>query len=87
MINLKIHIPLFSIPGLYGSVARKRAVDFSLPLYGDTFSVAIRNPKFEIRMWNYLSPLHVHSWIGILALIGVSSMCLVTACHVTQGTN
>ena len=54
-------------------------------MYGDTYSLAIRNPKYEIDMWNYLSPFHEDSWIGICALIGISSICLTFACHLAVG--
>ena len=72
-------------PGLSAYPERRAVVDFSLPIYYYEYSIAIKNPKFEIEMWNYLSPFYFESWVVILMLIGVASLCLAMACKFSIG--
>ena len=63
-------------------------MDFLRPIPGfgaTSFSIAIRNPKFEMKLWNYLEPLTLSSWIGISMLIAVSSLTLAIACKASLG--
>ena len=72
-------------PGLSAYPERRAVADFSLPFYYFEYSIAIKNPKFEIKLWNYLSPFHFDSWMAILGLIGVSSLTLTMVCQFSQG--
>ena len=74
-------------PGLSAYPERRAVVDFSLPIYYYEYSIAIKNPKFEIKLWNYLSPFHFDSWMAIIGLIGVSSLTLTMVCQFSQGKN
>ena len=72
-------------PGLVSTAERRAVVDFSLTFYFSQFSIAIKDPKSELKLWTYLSPLHFESWLAILGLMGVSSLTLTMVCQFSRG--
>ena len=74
-----------SSPGLAISSERGMIVDYSMPVFAWSYVIAIRNPLFEINLWNYVTPFHFHSWIAVIVLIGVSALSLALVCKTSRG--
>lgn len=72
-------------PSLTASPERRIVIDFSSPVYSTHYSLAIKNPKFDIKLWNYLSPFHFDSWMAMFGLIVVSALSLTLVCQLLQG--
>ena len=84
---MKVNVATFTCfrPSLSANPERRMAIDFSLPAYRSHYSLAIKNPKFDMNLWSYLSPFCFDSWMAILGLVGVSALTLAFVCQLSQG--